>query len=142
MPVRPVIQEGSGASSATTSKDRVLIVEDDFILAMDMEGALTEAGFEVLDVAGNAEDAVELAESLQPDIVVMDVRLPGVRNGVDAALELFTRFELRCIFASGQATETDRQRAESARPYTWLSKPFPMRDLVQAVQRALSEQRT
>jgi len=118
---------------------RVLIVEDDFVIAMDMEGALAEAGFDVLDVAGNADDAVELAGSLRPDIVVMDVRLPGERNGVDAALELFTRFGLRCIFASGHANETDRQRAEAARPHTWLSKPFAMRDLVQSVRRALSE---
>src|SRR5262245_27672204 len=64
---------------------RVLVVEDDFLIAMQTEVALTSAGFEVVGPATTAEEAVALASEAQPTLVVMDIRLASTRDGIDAA---------------------------------------------------------
>src|SRR6266545_6436179 len=68
---------------------RVLVVEDDFLIAMQTEVALTAAGFEVVGPATTAEEAVALAREAQPALAVMDVRLASTRDGIDAARQLY-----------------------------------------------------
>jgi len=123
---------------------RIMIVEDDFLVASQMEGALTQAGFEVTAIASSAEQALELAAAERPALVVMDVRLDGKRDGIDAALELFANHGIRCVFATAHQTPDTRARAEPANPLTWLAKPYTMPSLVDAVRRALQllERRT
>jgi DNA-binding NarL/FixJ family response regulator len=118
---------------------RILIVEDDYLVAMQMEAALTEAGFEIPGIASSAEEALELAAVRRPAMVVMDVRLGGRRDGIDAALELFGRHGIRCIFATAHYDAKVRARAQPAAPLAWVPKPYAMPALVGAVQRALRE---
>jgi DNA-binding NarL/FixJ family response regulator len=112
-------------------------VEDDFLVASDMEGALTEAGIEVAGVAGSAEEALLLAQAEQPTLAIMDIRLAGKRDGIDAALELFSAHGIRCIFASAHYDKATRTRAEPAYPFAWVPKPYTMTSLVEAVLKAL-----
>jgi two-component system, response regulator PdtaR len=116
----------------------VLIVEDDFLIAMQSESALTEAGFRVIGTATTAEEAVALAREQRPSIAVMDIRLAGRRDGIDAAEELFRDFGLRCIFATAHDDHTTRQRAEPFAPLGWLAKPYTMVSLVALVRDALA----
>jgi DNA-binding response OmpR family regulator len=69
----------------------ILIVEDDYLVSVQAEAALTDAGFDVVGVANSAEAARELARTGKPDLVVMDIRLAGDRDGVDIAKELAIR---------------------------------------------------
>ena len=69
----------------------------------------------------------------------MDIRLNGARDGIDAALELFAKYGIRCVFATAYQTREMRSRAEPARPLAWLSKPYVMSTLVDSVQRALRD---
>jgi two-component system, response regulator PdtaR len=69
--------------------DRILIIEDDLLIASQIEGALTDAGFDVIGVVMTGEEALEAASTEPPDLAVVDIRLAGDRDGVDTALELF-----------------------------------------------------
>ena len=118
---------------------RILVVEDDFLVATQLESALTDAGFEVVGVASCGQDAIELAMSERPRLAVMDVRLAGDRDGIDTALALFAEHGIRCVFATAHHDEHARRRAEPAVPLGWLAKPYTMASLVTMVRRALDK---
>jgi two-component system, response regulator PdtaR len=116
---------------------QVLIVEDEFFVALDLETTLTRAGFEIVGVASNAEDAVRLAEALQPSVVIMDIRLAGQRDGIDAAIEIFERFKIRSVFATAHHDPGTIARAERANAAGWLAKPYSPQSVIAAVQAAV-----
>jgi two-component system, response regulator PdtaR len=118
---------------------RVLLAEDDFLIAMTLEDDLREAGQEVVDMVATAEAAVERALALRPDFIIMDIRLAGTRDGVDAALEIYRETGIRCLFASAHADSQSRARAEGAVPLGWLQKPYGRENLINAVHRACEE---
>jgi DNA-binding NarL/FixJ family response regulator len=134
---RAEAEPGAMRSGAPATKPRILLVEDDFLVGMEVEGGLAEAGFEVAGVATSAEEAVELAERERPLLVVMDIRLAGERDGVDAALEIERRFGIRSLFASAHGDPDVRARAEAARPLGWIGKPYRIAALVAAVRDAV-----
>lgn len=117
---------------------RVLVVEDDFLIAMQTEIALTSAGFEVVGPAATAEEAVALAGDTQPTLAVMDIRLASARDGIDAARQLYEEFAIRCIFATAHDDAHTRGRAEPYAPLGWLPKPYTMASLVAVVAEALA----
>lgn len=131
--------QGGGPEKRTEQPARILIVEDDFLVAMQMESALADAGFEIAGVASSGQDAIELASSERPRLVVMDVRLAGDRDGIDTAVILFAEHRIRCIFATAHHDEHARRRAEPAVPLGWLAKPYTMASLIAMVRRALDE---
>jgi DNA-binding NarL/FixJ family response regulator len=116
---------------------RILIVEDDYLVGSDMETTLSAAGFDVVAIAATAEEAVALAASEKPILILMDIRLAGQRDGIDAALEIFRSYGIRSIFATAHQDEHARTRAEPAKPLSWLSKPFTMASLVDTVRQGL-----
>ena len=129
------------ASGPPREPNRVLIIEDDLLIASQMEVALTEAGFDTIGVATNGEEALELAATEPPDLAITDIKLAGDHDGVDTALALFHAHGIRCIFASAYSDEEARRRAEPAAPLGWLQKPYSMASLTAAVRRAASELR-
>jgi two-component system, response regulator PdtaR len=141
-------QVGSRASEAgdqSTGADehagtRILVVEDDWFAGMDMEAALGQAGYDVRGVVMSAEEAIEAAGENLPDLILMDVRLVGARDGVDAALEIRRRFGIPCLFVTAFVDPALRARAEPARPLGWLTKPISGESLVDAVKVALTRE--
>ena len=121
------------AGSATGGPSRILVVEDDYFIAADLEYRLTEAGFAVVGVAASADEAVALAESGTPRLAIMDIRLAGQRDGVDAAIELFDRLGVPSIFVTAHGDEQTRRRAARAKPLGWLQKPYAPDSLVRTV---------
>jgi DNA-binding NarL/FixJ family response regulator len=117
----------------------ILVVEDDFFVALDLEDGLRDAGLRVLGPVLTAEEAVALAKTERPILAVMDVRLAGDRDGIDAALDLYREFGIRCIFASAHVDAPHRQRAAPARPLGWVQKPYTIGALVAAVRNAIPE---
>lgn len=113
---------------------RVLLVEDDYLVALQMEHQLAAAGFEMIGTASSADEAVALAESRKPDLAVMDIRLVGRRDGVDAAFELKEKFGIRSVFATAHADAPTRARAETANPLGWLQKPYSADELVALIK--------
>jgi DNA-binding NarL/FixJ family response regulator len=117
---------------------RILIVEDDFFVALDLEAGLTDAGMKVVGPARTAEEAVALARAEKPLLAVMDIRLASARDGIDAALDLYRDFGIRSIFASAHADASFRKRAEPASPLGWLQKPYTVDAVVSTVRRAIT----
>jgi two-component system, response regulator PdtaR len=120
---------------------RILVVEDEYLVALQAESWLVEAGFDVVGIATSAQEAVALAEAKRPALVVMDVRLRGQVDGIDAALDIFQANGTRCIFATAHHDDRARSRAEPAQPLGWLPKPYAMECLVDMTRRALESLR-
>ena len=112
----------------------VLVVEDDFFVALDLEYHLTQAGFRLAGIARTAEEAVQIAGEKSPDIAIMDIRLAGVTDGVDAAIQLRERYGIPSVFASAHCDQATRNRAEQARPLAWLEKPYSPNTLVRLIR--------
>lgn len=127
-----------GSDKRVERPPRILIAEDDFLIATEVEMVLTEAGFDVTGVAASADEAVELAELQTPALVVMDVRLAGKRDGIHTAAEIFQKLGIRCIFATAYCDDQTRERAKPTMPLGWVQKPYSMVSLVNAVRRALA----
>jgi DNA-binding NarL/FixJ family response regulator len=108
----------------STALHRVLIVEDEIFIQLDLERELNAAGFTVVGITDNADDAVRLAAKENPDVVLMDVRLRGTRDGVDAALEIWEKLAIRSIFISGNIDQALMARAAPAEPLGFVHKPF------------------
>jgi two-component system, response regulator PdtaR len=125
--------------SSAANKHRILIVEDDYLVALQFENALTEAGFDVVDIASTAEEAIQFVPDHNPELVLMDIRLAGPLDGIHAATEILGRFGIRTIFVSAFSDPTTRARGEQAKPIAWLAKPVPDQKLVTTVSAALRE---
>jgi two-component system, response regulator PdtaR len=130
---------GAGSRTQLRKPARILVIEDDLLIAAQIETTLTEAGFDVVDLAPTGEEAIELAANDPPDLAVVDIRLGGDRDGVDTALELFRSHGIRCIFASAYSDDEARQRAAPATPFGWLQKPYTMTSLAVMVRAAVRE---
>ena len=118
---------------------RILVVEDQYLVAYDCEFHLTSAGFKCVGLASTADEALDIARRERPDLIVMDVRLADETDGVQAAIEIFERFGIRSIFTSGHADSSTHEHALAAHPVCWLSKPYPPEALVAAVRAGCEE---
>jgi DNA-binding NarL/FixJ family response regulator len=136
---RPSFSPGHSDKEESRRSLRLLVVEDEYLTALNTRYALENEDYEIVDVVGSASDAVVAVEQYQPDLVLMDIRLSGSRDGVDAALEIYRRFGVRCIFATAHADPATRMGAAAARPLGWLIKPYSDRELLQSLERARKE---
>ena len=118
---------------------RIMIIEDDLLIASQLEAALDEEGFEVIAAVTTGEEALQAVLTDRPDLAIVDIRLAGERDGVDTALELFRSHGIRCISASAYLDPETRRRGEGAAPLGWLAKPYTMRALTAMVRAALRQ---
>lgn len=132
-------QQGTIGDIGTRARRRVLIVEDNVFVARLCERVLAKAGYEVIGAVATADEAIELAMQQRPDLVLMDIYLLGIRDGVEAAREIFERSGIRSIFASEVSDAAMQARAALTRPLAWLPKPFSDLKLVATVKAALRE---
>jgi DNA-binding NarL/FixJ family response regulator len=114
---------------------RVLIVEDELLLAESLEDMLTEDGHEVCGTARSADEAVRLARTQNPDVVLMDVKLASSRDGIHAAEEIRQRQTCRVVFLTAYADAATRDRIRRAVPdAVVLSKPASRTQIVGCVR--------
>jgi DNA-binding LytR/AlgR family response regulator len=118
-------------------KALVLIVEDDMITAKSIEAMVTDYGMEVVGICKTGEQAIELAEQRTPDIVIMDIKLAGKMDGIQAAAALQDIETIPVIYLSDYTTRAIVRKAKETRPANYLSKPFTESDLMRAVEIAI-----
>jgi two-component system, response regulator PdtaR len=118
---------------------RVIVVEDDALIAMELERTLLDLGTEVLGIAATAAEALRLAERHHPDCALMDISIKGDRDGVSSAVEMYETLGIRSIFVSAFGNEETRARAAPAHPFCWVKKPFNVDDLRSALNRVSDE---
>jgi DNA-binding NarL/FixJ family response regulator len=134
--------ECGGSGPGVREPDRILVIEDDLLIATQIRSVLSEAGFDIVGIATTGAEAIEMARTYTPDLAIVDIRLAGDRDGIDTALELFRLQGIRCLFASAYSEDREaRQRAEPASPLGWLQKPYSMVSLKHMVQTAASDLR-
>lgn len=123
------------------SDERVLIVEDEKIIALDLQRRLEKFGYSVVALAATAEEAVAAAAEYMPDIVLMDIMLGGERDGVDAAMEIKNTLPIPVVFLTAYADERTVERAKRAQPVGYVLKPFKERELQTTIEIALYKAR-
>jgi CheY-like chemotaxis protein len=96
---------------------KILIVEDEFVVADDIEARLLDLGYAVAGKANSGAEAIELAESHSPDLVLMDIHLRGPMDGITAATEIRQRFNLPVVFLTAYADDSTLDRAKEAEPF-------------------------
>jgi CheY-like chemotaxis protein len=103
---------------------RILVVEDEFFISLDTKALLHSLGHSVVAIAVSADEAVRVAEKERPDVVLMDIRLIGARDGIDAAGEIHRRFAIPSIFVTANTDAATRGRAQALAPIGFLEKPL------------------
>ncbi len=121
----------------TVAPPRILIVEDEPELNEDTARALSELSYEVVGQALTGQEGIEAARRLRPDLVLMDVRLPGAMDGRDAARLIDRFFGIPIIFVTGISAPQEMRRIMLTAPYGYVLKPFGHRELLAAVELAL-----
>jgi two-component system, response regulator PdtaR len=103
---------------------RVLVVEDEFFISLTTKRLLEDLGHVVVGIAVSADDAVKVAAAERPDVVLMDIRLIGSRDGIDAAEEIRRRFDIGSIFVTANSDPETQRRAQVVQPLGFLEKPL------------------
>ena len=116
---------------------RILVVEDEVIVARDIQLQLEALGYEHIAHAATGEQAVELAGELRPDLVLMDVQLAGTMDGVTAADTIRAQYHIPVVFLTAFATDDTISRAVASQPFGYLIKPFAERELRTTLEIAL-----
>jgi two-component system, sensor histidine kinase len=111
------------------SKKKIMVVEDEAIVALDIQSKLEGKGYEVPAVVSTGEEAVQKAEETRPDMVLMDIQLEGEMDGVEAAALIRSQFEIPVVYLTAFSDEKTLQRAKISEPFGYLLKPFEERKL-------------
>ena len=116
-------------------KKKILIVEDETIFATSMQRVLVKSGYEVSEPVSTGEEAVERAKEEAPDLVIMDVMLEGEIDGIEAAMDIRSLYNIPIVFISGYQDEKLLKRAKSVGSSIYLIKPITPNDLELAIHR-------
>lgn len=127
------------SETAAMTFARVLVVEDEVVVAMDLQATLTELGYDVVGVAESAAEAIFMAGRERPDLVLMDIKLRGVADGIHAASMLKSALPAPIVFLTANADDATFRRALATGAGGFLVKPFDARSLHHAIQVALSQ---
>ena len=119
------------------ARARILVVEDEAIVAKDVQSRLEGLGYAVPAIASSGEQAVRKAAETQPDLVLMDIRLKGEMDGVEAAGQVRDRFDIPVVYVTAYADDATLQRAKITQPFGYILKPFESRELHSAIEMAL-----
>jgi PAS domain S-box-containing protein len=120
-----------------TTPARILVVEDDRVVARDIAQQMSRAGHTVVGITARGEDALPLAAGTAPDLILMDVRLEGELDGIDTARLLRENFNLPVVFLTAYADEETVRRATVTEPFGYVLKPFDDMQLRTVVEMAL-----
>ncbi len=120
-------------------RPRILIVEDEEIVSIDLRRGLTELGYEVVGSADNGIKAIRLTEELEPDLVLMDIKLRGEIDGIAAAAEIHRQWQVPVVFLTANANDDILARARVTGAYGYLVKPFRAQELNGTLLLALSQ---
>jgi signal transduction histidine kinase len=121
----------------SAAKARILVVEDEAIVARDIVSQVQSLGYEAVGIAANADQAMQLVEHARPSLVLMDIQLSGAVDGIAAAGAIRTRFNLPVVFLTAFAADDVLERAKLTEPFGYILKPFSERELSTTLAMAL-----
>src|SRR5271163_1974228 len=127
---------GGSVGNGAARPLRVMLVEDEVIVAWDIAETLKRLGYLIVGMADTAEQALHLAETLAPDLILMDIRLNGRPDGIEAARLIRERTGRGVIYLTAHADLATMERAAATEPLGYVFKPFSLEGLRTALQRA------
>ncbi len=119
--------------------EKILIVEDESVMALNIQMRLEAASYRVTGVADSAQTALTLAIATQPDLILMDIRLKGDQNGVSVAQKIRNQFDIPIIYLTAYTDATTLQEAQQTEPYGYILKPFDPANLYSTIEIALKK---
>jgi signal transduction histidine kinase len=120
---------------------KILIVEDELLIAKNLARKLEKLGYEIVDIASSGNRAIQNAISMQPNLILMDIAIKGDIDGIETAAKIYQQLDLPIIYTTAYADDNTIQRAEETGSYGYLIKPFQDRDLHATIKMALSKHR-
>jgi len=123
------------------AKANILIVEDDFVIAKVLAESLQELGYQVAGIISTGEEAVERAAKVHPDLVLMDIRLKGEMDGIDAGEQISGDLHVPIVYLTAYSDERTVERAKITEPYGYLIKPFTDTELKTTLEMAIYKHR-
>lgn len=119
------------------SKSKIMIVEDESIIAEDLADSLEDMGYIVVDIVSSGEEAILMAAEKQPHLILMDVILQGEIDGITAAEEIYSSLQIPIIFLTAYSDNQTLQRVKATNPFGYIVKPFEERNLYLTIEIAL-----
>lgn len=119
------------------NKGRIVVVEDEAIVARDIQATLRSFGYEVPEIVTSGEEAIQAAYRLNPDLIMMDIMIKGAMDGIDAAEIIRSQFNIPVVYLTAYSDDETLRRAKLTESYGFISKPFDERELYVAVEFAL-----
>ncbi|MDZ8239964.1 MAG: diguanylate cyclase [Nostoc sp. ChiQUE01a] len=116
----------------------ILVVEDEYILAINLQEILESLGYTVIDIADSAEAAIEKASKLRPNLVLMDICLHTEMDGIQAAEQIWNHLQIPVIYLTGHSDKSTVERATLTLPFGYILKPVRDQELYVAIQTALN----
>lgn len=120
-------------------KDRILVVEDQAIIRLDLMNNLEKLGYVIVGSSSYGDDAIKKAELLRPDLVLMDIGLKGNVDGIEAAHYIRRNFNIPIIFVTASFDPKTHKRAKAAEPIGFISKPFDQEMINSTIEMALKK---
>jgi CheY-like chemotaxis protein len=120
---------------------QILIVEDERIIAAELARRITRLGYEVVATVGSAAEAIEQARESCPDLVLMDIGLPGEMNGLEAGVRIWEEFKIPIVYVTAYADELTMAQARTPQPVLAVRKPFDIPQLRHTLEQALAAPR-
>ncbi len=124
------------------AKAKVLIVEDEIIVSAALRKELQDLGYSVCSLATSGENAIKIAEHEHPDVALMDIKLKGGIDGLEAAREIHSRFGIMIIYMTGYPENMVINEGGIKEPYEYLAKPVESLDMKKAIDSALQKNKT
>ena len=119
------------------NNENILIVEDEKIIALDLQRRLERFGYSVIGMASDGQEAITLARERSPDIILMDIMLAGSMDGIEAAKQIRSQLAIPVIFLTAYTDEKTLERAKEVEPFGYILKPFKERELYTTIDIAL-----
>ena len=116
---------------------KILVVDDEAIITMQLEERLHAMGYTVVGMAASGDDAIEKARRLLPDLILMDIVMPGRLNGIEAAQAIIGELDIPVVFVTSYADDAIIEKAKQVRPYGYIVKPFNELEIKAAIEVAL-----
>jgi len=118
---------------------RILIVEDERIIATDLKRRVTRLGYEVVGIAGSGVTAIAQARTLRPDLMLMDIGLPGGMDGLEAAGHIWEELRIPVVYVTAYVDDNTLGRARTPVPVITLRKPFDAQQLQTTLAHVLAQ---
>ena len=122
-----------------TPRSKIIIVEDEIIIALDLKLRLENLGYNVIHTAFNGEDAIKRTGETSPDLVLMDIQLNGELDGINVAQQIRSLYNIPFIYLTGSYENSLLERAKQTDPVGFINKPFDESEIQNLIEMAISQ---